>query len=197
MGFLLKNDSDNCPHELWAQQQAASCAIASLWMARNQAKQSTSAEDEWALAWRMYNEVVQNVPGGLVPAAPAPQTFYPPAYQNNQSTFANQFSQAGTFMSQVISALRNDGLKVTFSTGFAKGTVVDASKLSDTTPAIILLGWYNGAVRNGGHFIVASRVTSRGRIVYLDPWGGELRELGAGPAYQGTGSFEQVTYISA
>jgi hypothetical protein len=100
-------------------------------------------------------------------------------------------------MDQVARALVNDGLKVTHKTPFVPGTTVDASKLSDTKPAIVLLGWYNGTQRNGGHFIVASRKTKAGKVVYLDPWGGELRELGPGPLYQTTGRFEQVVYISA
>ncbi len=59
-------------------------------------------------------------------------------------------------------------------------------RLSDTTPAIVLLGWYDARnKRNGGHFIVASRVVSSGRVVFLDPWQGQLKELGVGPAYPG------------
>jgi hypothetical protein len=99
-------------------------------------------------------------------------------------------------MNQVAQALRNEGLNVTTSP-FGAGAVVDKRKLSDTTPAIVLLGWYTGNRRNGGHFIVASRVTGTGQVVFLDPWQGQLRELGPGPAYPGGGKFEQVCYISA
>jgi len=195
MTINYRNDSDGVTHQVWAQRQAASCAVASIWMARNQAKQMTFAEAEWALAWRLYHQVVQGAL--LVPEAPAPMSFAPGAHQNNQSTFGNMFSQHGTFMDQVAKALTNDGLTVTFKTSFAPGTRVTASRLSDTTPAIVLLGWYSGSTRNGGHFIVASRAATDGKIVYLDPWGGVLRELGTGPQYQGTGRFEQVVYISA
>ena len=88
-------------------------------------------------------------------------------------------------------------MKVRKKTPFVAGTAVDASLLSDTTPAIVLLGWYVGNQRNGGHFIVASRKTRSGKVVYLDPWGGVLRELGTGPQYQTSGRFEQIVYISA
>jgi len=196
MTVVLINDSDNYTHQIWAQEQAASCAVASLWMARNQAKQSTAMEEEWALAWRLYNRVVLAAPAEFMPLAPAPRTFDPKAYKNDQNTFEDMFSNAGTFMSQVSAALQIDGLKVTFATPFGKGITVDAARLSDTTPAIVLLGWYSGATRNGGHFIVASRVTGSGKIAYLDPWGGKLRELGSGPNYPPTGVFEQVIYIS-
>lgn len=98
-------------------------------------------------------------------------------------------------MNQVATALTRDGLKVDM-TAFSPGTAVDARRLSDTTPAIVLLGWYNGSDRSGGHFIVASRVTRGGRVVYLDPWQGQLKELGSGPAYPWGGRFEQVVYIS-
>ncbi|GGH20131.1 hypothetical protein GCM10007036_23500 [Alsobacter metallidurans] len=196
MTVVLRTDSDNYVHQLWAQDQAATCAVASIWMARNQAKQSTATEDEWSLAWRLYNRVVLNCPSDLIPFPPAPRTFNASSFANDEKTFANKFSNFGTFMQQVIDALKLDGLKVNSSTAFSKGTQIDKSKLSDTTPAIVLLGWYNGAKRNGGHFIVASRVTSKGSIVYLDPWGGQLSEAGTGPQYQTTGVFEQVTYIS-
>jgi hypothetical protein len=135
----------------------------------------------------------------LVPAAPPPMTLNPAAFGNNQNTFQNMFANFGTYMDQVATALTNDGLRVMLKTAWTAGSaVVDKGRLSDTTPAIVLLGWYNAAnKRNGGHFIVASRVASSGQIVYLNPWQGQLNELGAGPAYPGGGKFEQVVYISA
>lgn len=195
MTIHYRTDSDNVTHQVWAQRQASSCAVASIWMARNQAKQMTVNEGEWALAWRLYNQVVQGM--DIVPEPPAPMSFDPGMHDNNQSTFGNMFSVAGTFMQQVSRALVNDGLRVTHTTRFSPGTTITTSRLSDTTPAIVLLGWYRGVKRNGGHFIVASRKTRAGKVVYLDPWGGHLRELGAGPLYQTTGKFEQVIYISA
>lgn len=195
MTIQLLNDSDNYSHQVWAQTQAASCAIASIWMARNQAKQMTFLESEWPLAWRIYHQVVRNML--LEPEPPAPMCLNPAAHQSNQATFGNMFSNYGTYMNQVVQALRNDGLKVRILTPFLPGTVIRPDELSDTQPAIVLLGWYNGTVRNGGHFIVASRVTRSNRVVYLDPWQARLREMGVGPQYQGIGRFEQVAYISA
>lgn len=197
MSVILRTDSDRYVHQLWPQQQAASCAVASMWMARNQAKRMTFLEDEWALAWRMFHQVVQGMTLFPTPPAPAPQSLSPAAHQNNQRTFGNMFSIAGTFMDQLARAFVTDGLKVTHKTSFAPGNVVTASWLSDSTPAVVLLGWYNGNRRNGGHFIVASRVTRSGKIVYLDPWGGQLTEMGPGPGYQASGRFEQIIYISA
>jgi len=195
MSINYRNDSDGVTHQVWAQQQANSCAVASIWMARNQAFQMTFAEDEWALAWRVYGQVVQGM--DFVPQAPAPMSLDPRAHQGNQNTFQNMFARFGTFMGQVALAIKNDGLKVNHLTNFSPGRTVDASRLSDTNPAIVLLGWYNGSNRNGGHFIVASRRTRAGQIVYLDPWEGQLREMGAGPQYQSTGRFEQILYLSA
>ena len=194
MSIIYRVDSDGVTHQVWAQQQANSCAVASIWMARNQALQMTAAEDEWALAWRVYGQVVQGM--NFVPHPPAPMSLNPRAHQNNQNTFQNMFASFGTFMGQVAQAIRNDGLKVDHLTSFSPGSTVDTSRLSDTKPAIVLLGWYNGNNRNGGHFIVASRRTQSGQIVYLDPWQGQLRELGMGPQYQSTGRFEQILYLS-
>lgn len=195
MSIIYRTDSDGATHQVWAQQQANSCAVASIWMARNQCFQMTFAEGEWNLAWRIYGEVVQGM--NFVPQAPAPMSLDPRAHESNQDSFQNMFASFGTFMGQVSKAVKNDGLKVTHLTNFSPGNTVDVSKISDTTPAIILLGWYNGTKRNGGHFIVASSKTKSGRVVYLDPWEGQLRELGAGPQYQTTGKFEQILYLSA
>lgn len=196
MTVSIATDSDNYAHQVWAQEQAATCAVASIWMARNQAKQQTSSEQEWDLAWRLYNRVVLNTPVELTPYPPAPQSLDPSAFKNDDKTFGNKFTHHGTTVPQLVTALKNDGLQVTSTTPFKKGTAVDPSLLSDTTPAIVLLGWYSGAKRNGGHFIVASRVTRKGTVVYLDPWGGVLREGDAGPNYQANGVFERIAYIS-
>lgn len=195
MTIVMRSDSDQYVHQVWAQEQAKSCAVASIWMARNQARQMTVNEGEWALAWRIYGQVVQGM--ALIPKPPAPMSLNPSAFPSNQNTFQNMFASFGTYMGQVARALTQDGLRVTFKTPFSPGTAVDPGRLSDTTPGIVLLGWYNGAQRNGGHFIVASRRTRGGQIVYLDPWQGQLKELGCGPAYPGGGRFEQVLYISA
>ena len=196
MPVVLRTDSDNYAHQVWAQEQANSCAVASIWMARNQARQMTVNESEWALAWRIYGTVVQGLPQAFVPSPPAAMSLNPASFPSNQATFQNMFASFGTFMGQVAEALGKDGLRVTFKTTFSPGTAVDTSRLSDTTPAIVLLGWYNGATRNGGHFIVASRPVRNRKVVFLDPWQGQLNELGAGPVYPGGGRFEQVVYIS-
>ena len=195
MPIVLTSDSDDYTHQIWAQEQANSCAVASIWMARGQAMQMSINQDEWSLAWRIYGQVVQGMGLLASPNAPAPMTLDPRAHQANQSTFGNMFASFGTYMAQVAKALRNEGLTAT-TTSFGPGAVVDIRRLSDTTPAIVLLGWYTGSTRNGGHFIVASRVTSGGRVVFLDPWQGRLRELTAGPNYPGGGRFEQICYIS-
>ena len=194
MSIVFADDSDGYTHQIWAQRQANSCAVASIWMARGQAMQMTFNEGEWQLAWRMYGQVVQGM--ALVGPAPAPMSLDPSSHPSNQSTFENMFASFGTYMGQVAAALGNEGLKAT-ATAFSPGSTVDVTKLSETTPAIVLLGWYSGATRNGGHFIVASKTTSSGKVVYLDPWGGVLRELGAGPGYPGGGRFESVCYVSA
>lgn len=195
MSIVMRTDSDSYVHQVWAQEQANSCAVASLWMARNQARQMSINQGEWALAWQVYNQAIQGL--ALYPAPPAPMTLNPAAFPADQSTFKNTFASFGTYMDQVARALVNDRLRVTLKTPFAPGSMVDASRISDTTPAIVLLGWYSGGTRNGGHFIVASRVTRSGRVVFLDPWQGQLRELGSGPTYPGGGQFEQIVYISA
>jgi len=190
----MATDSDGYAYQIWAQEQANSCAVASIWMARGQARQMSFAQEEWALAWQIYGRVVQGMQ--LVAAPPPPMSLNPRAFPSNQNTFGNMFASFGTYMDQVAQAMTNEGL-TTSKTAFQPGTSVIPSKLADNKPAIVLLGWYNGTTRNGGHFIVASRCNSNGQVVYLDPWEGKLRELGAGPSYPGGGRCEQVLYVSA
>jgi hypothetical protein len=198
MTVISRSDSDGNIYDVWAQEQANSCAVASIWMARNQAFQMTINEQEWDLAWRMYGQVVQQLK--LIPSPPAPVSLDPTKFPADQNSFQDMFASAGTFMNQVTQKLILDGLRVTSTTGWSSpgAAVVDTRKLSETTPAIVLLGWYGGSTtRSGGHFIVASRVTTSGKVVYLNPWEGRLHELGAGPTFPGGGLFEQIAYISA
>jgi hypothetical protein len=46
MPIFMRVDSDGSMHQVWAQEQANSCAVASIWMARNQALQMTVNQDE-------------------------------------------------------------------------------------------------------------------------------------------------------
>jgi hypothetical protein len=197
MPIFMRTDSDQIVHEVWAQEQANSCAVASIWMARNQALQKDVNEEEWALAWRTYYQVVKG--RKLIPAPPAPVSLDQAMFDDDQKSFGGMFANAGTLMDQVATALSNDGLHILFKTPWTDGSaVLDKGMLSDTAPAVVLLGWYDASnKRKGGHFIVASRVASSGQIVFLDPWRGKLKELGAGPAYPLGGKFEQIVYISA
>src|SRR5947208_16652124 len=99
MGIVLIPDSDQYMHQIWAQEQANSCAVASIWMARNQARQMSVNQEEWALAWQIYGQVVQGM--ALVPSPPAGRSLNPAAFPANQNTFQNMFASAGTFMAQV------------------------------------------------------------------------------------------------
>jgi hypothetical protein len=196
MPVVIRTDSDQTIHQVWIQEQASSCAVASIWMARNQARQMTANEGEWALAWSIYGRVVRGM--ALMAAPPPPMSLNPAAFGTDEKTFQNKFANFGTYMNQVVEALAHDGVRATHVTGFTNGNMmVDPRRLSMTTPAIVLLGWYRGSKRVGGHFIVAACQTRSGQIVYLDPGHGQLSELGSGPNYPGGGRFEQVAYLSA
>ncbi len=194
MALVFRQDSDNVTHSIMQQQQRSSCAVASIWMARCIAKRMSFAEGEWGLAWRLYSHVVR----GMVeaPAAPAPMTFNPDMHGSDASSFGNMFSNYGTSMDEVVAMLRRDAVKVDHLTPYQVGTALQPARITDFKPALVLLGWYNGNLREGGHFIVAARRTRAGRIVYLDPGNASLTEGGPGPGYQSTGRFEQIAYLA-
>lgn len=198
MTIVLRQDSMRNTYQIWVQEQPSSCAIASIWMARSFAKSMSFAETEWELAWRVYRQVVVGLPPAFSATAwatPAPLCLDPTGTTADQSTFRNMFANFGTFARQVAQALRSDGLRATHSTA-----PLDPTKLSQTTPAIILLGWYarlpDGTLqRNGGHFIVAAGRNGN-RVVLLDPWDGALSEQPNSSIYQGNGLYEEVIYVS-
>lgn len=207
MTIEYRSDSDGVEFQVWAQRQNASCAVASLWMAESLAKQMSLAESEWEKAWKLYEHTVRGTPWAQASSANAPtgpMSIDPRVHANNQATFYNMFSQAGTFAGQVATVLRREGLTVAaFSDNSANNPprlLLTPNRITPSTPVVVLLGWYgqtaNGWQRNGGHFIVAARINSRGQIVYLDPWGGVLNECANNGRYQQNGYLEVALYVS-
>jgi hypothetical protein len=194
MTVSLADDSDGNTYQLWAQRQANSCGVASIWMARGIARQQSINEDEWELANRMYYAAIAGMmPEGGPPPPGAPMTLNPAAYQSNQSTMENTFASFGVYGSQVASMLRQEG----FSVRHMSARSVLGDWLTPTRPAIVLVGWYpqSRSQRQGGHFIVAVRQLRDGKIVYLDPWGGVLREVRNNGRYPQTGIVEEAIYF--
>lgn len=203
MTIVYQQDSRRNTYQIWAQEQANSCAVASIWMARCQARQMTFAEDEWELAWRLYQHAVVGIPWGLASSASAPTgplCIDPSAHTADQSSFYNMFGSFGTFAGQVAKVLRSEGLKVTHLENSGTAQTLSTTKLSQRSPAIVLVGWYrnqNGQnVRTGGHFVVAADNIGN-QIVYLDPWGGQLNEFANNARYKTNGLIEEVIYLAA
>ena len=209
MSIVYRNDSIGNEHQIWAQRQANSCAVAAIWMARNQARQMSMAESEWDLAWRVYQHTVAGISWNSASSAGAPtgpMSIDPNAYVADQSSFYNMFGSMGTFANQVAQALTSDGLQVTHRSNTGRARRLNISRLGLRTPAIVLLGWYANIgtpqmQRAGGHFIVAAGLAGS-RIVYLDPWGGLLYELPNNRRYRRNGAgnlgiIEEVIYLSA
>lgn len=202
MTIHMRNDSDGNVYQIWAQRQANSCAVASMWMARNRALQMTVDESEWQLAWRTYQHAVRGIEWDATGAPPAPMTIDPRAYRANQRSFYNMFGSFGTYSRQAARALESDGLTVDYLEFTGTCRILDPLRLSETTPAIVLFGWYGTdrrgrLVRRGGHFVVAARQVRSGDIVYLNPWGGVLQELPNDGRLPRTGLLEEILYISA
>ncbi len=215
MTVIHRTDSRGNSYEVWAQRQQASCAVASIWMAKALAQQMCIQDTEWNLAWRMYQHTVQNIPYNQASSSAAPtgpMSIDPSQHQNDQTTFYNQFSVAGTFPVQVESALKGERLKTEARSaaqvplpGPGGRISLIANKISPSTPAIVMLGWYSGTgqnfSRNGGHFVVAVNTNSN-NLVFLDPWGGILVEAANDGLYRppyaaNTGHIEVAIYIRA
>ncbi len=189
MTMMIRTDSDGIEHHVWAQRQTSSCAVASLMMAESLAKQMTPAAGEWDRAKQLYANIFPSNPQG----GTGPMTFDASQYGNDQSTFANMFANAGTFAQHVLGGLRRSGLTVEPRSGI--GITLIASRVTLTTPVVVLLGWYGGGSRAGGHFVVATRMNSGGQIVYLDPWGGVVKEIANNGTYPSNGRIEVALYV--
>lgn len=199
MAVHLRRDSDGVTHQVMAQQQASTCGVASIWMARCIAKRTSFNESEWALAWRTYHRAVAGM--DRWPAVPAPMSLDPRAHGPDVDTFGDMASNGGLIASEMTLALKADGVHVVQVTPYDPvATVLDPGRIGEGRPAIIGVGWYDGGDFLGGHAVVAARRTQSGRIVYLDPAGGVLIEGGRGPRYEApyssSGRIDQIIYIA-
>ena len=176
MSISVQDDSDGHTWQIWAQQQANSCTIASIWMARGIAMQTTFEESEWELAYRTYHAaVVGFCPEGGPPPIAAPQTLNHRAFPRDQSSMESTIATSGVFGGQVVDMLRHEGFTVA-----SKGPGgIDPRLLGHAKPGLAFVEWRDDATgaSRGGHCIVAARQTSTSQIVFLDPAGGRLREL--------------------
>lgn len=181
----LRTDSDGMTFQVWAQRQAGSCGVAAIWMAESLARQRTPEEGEWALAKRTYQHALRGIPWAQTNPAlgpDGPQSFLPSAHDNNTATLGNTFSRYGLLYAQVGTVLGAQGLSTVTQKATQWPFLLSTNVLTPTTPAVVVVGFWVQAAdgswsRPGGHFVVAARLASSGRIVYLDPWGGQLVEL--------------------
>ncbi|MEP0191017.1 MAG: hypothetical protein ABJP70_10365 [Erythrobacter sp.] len=194
-------------YQIWKQQQASSCGVASCWMARGIARQMSFAETEWQLAVRIFQGAVntslaaaQTVPGG-------PMTVDPRAYPNATeqqitSDFSTLVSVGGLTDSEVGRALRNEGLRTqTLATNdTSKPCKVVHNKIAADKPAISLVDLEPiGNAPGILHFVVVGRCT-RNHVTFLDPWTGrvtENRNNGRFRGGSGTGTIVSNIYVRA
>ena len=164
---IARRDSDGVTHYVDRQDEPMSCALACIGMAWEQTRQQCSVRQESG-----YKIVSGQFPQSLLAS---------------QLAGDNGGLGWGTWAINVSSTLQAIGIPVTKTDSFNPapgnyGFVWRKPRIQAQHPAIILVGWYstgaNGALtRNGGHFIVASRVTNHGWVVVLDPASGTLHEL--------------------
>lgn len=192
----LETDSHGRTYQIWRQQQANSCGVASVWMARGIARQASFAEEEWDLAIRMYLGAVAGALGSLGASPTGPVTFNPDSYDSNQNTMANTLASFGLYSRQLATSLQNEGLRAELTTLSGNPPRIRHDKIAFNKPAIVLVLWKGG----GGHFVVVGRCTL-GQVSFLDPWDGHVNQLPNNGKYKarygGEGSIAEIIYISA
>lgn len=192
----IERDSSGRTYQIWKQQQASSCGVACAWMARGIARQASFAEEEFALAQRIYAGSVGSALSAMQARQMAPQTFDPRAFANNQNSFGSTMANFGLFARQLAGALRGEGLKVEHYSNGNNPIVVIPNKIAINKPGIALVQW----ARGGGHFVVIGRAVPS-NISYLDPWDGHVNEQANDGTYAAnygnTGLLMEILYISA
>ncbi|WP_425228369.1 hypothetical protein [Sphingomonas sp.] len=169
MTVSIESDSDRNTYEVWKQEQASSCGVASIWMARGLVKQQCIDEDEWPLAQRVFSGAVR----GAMNAAGGdrfPVCYNPGAFPKNQSSMGSTFSQFGLFSSQVATGLQNEGLHA----NFIGAQSINPVNLGPGKAVIAFVRWRPAG--NGAHFVCAARMANNGAVVFLDPWDGKVNE---------------------
>ena len=201
MTVHLRTDSDGTVFQVWAQRQAMSCAIASMWMTVGMVRQQTLMDTEWDLAQRVFQHAVQGVEWAATDPGEGGRTIHPAAVANNRASVDNMFGRAGTLRAQTKTALEAQGVTVQWqqANGNYPCTLVPA-RLGVGKPALTSVGWWRRVggnwQRRGGHAMVVARQASNGRLVWLDPAGGRLREFPNNGRYGNTGWVESIMYCS-
>lgn len=184
--YIPRRDTDGVTHYVDRQNEPMSCALASIGMMWNQTRQQCSVNNETA-----YKAISGKFSGSLL---------------QSQLNGDNRGLGSGTGESNITPTLRLCGIRVSADTGaMFPGTpsysfAWQKPRIRDRFPALLLVGWYRGAgaamTRAGGHFILASRCTSRTWVVVLDPWRGTLHELQGGQGrYNNHGSRGFIEHI--
>lgn len=184
--YIRRNDSDGVTHYIDRQNEPMSCALASIGMMWDQSRQQCSINGESG-----YKAISGNFSGSLL---------------QSQLSGANRGLGTGTDENNITPTLQASGIRVSVDTGaLYPGTPTynfawQKDRIRDRFPALLLVGWYRGAgatlTRNGGHFILAARCTSRTWVVVLDPWRGTLHELhGSAGRYNNHGSHGFIEHI--
>lgn len=193
----IERDSHGRTYQIWQQNQANSCGVACVWMARGIARKMSFAEDEWDLAQRMYRSAVNNALAPMGVSTAGPMTLNPASFPNSQQSMASTIANFGFFARQLATAIRAEGLRaehVGLNATRTARTIV-ANKIALNKPAIALVYWNNG----GGHFVVVGRCTNSA-VSYLDPWVGRVNEQrndGEYLASYNRGRVGEIIYISA
>lgn len=190
-------------YQIWQQQQKSTCGVASVWMARGIALQSSFAEEEWDLAVRMYMGAVNRTAAGAATVPDGPMSIDPRAYPNATEqqivgNFSVMVSVGGLTTSEIGDALRNEGLTAQTFANNGNAIKIAHHKIAYNKPAIAQVLWDPGNA--GSHFIVVGRCTA-GHVTFLDPWSGHIREQPNDGRYRSSytdqGKIVSVTYVSA
>jgi hypothetical protein len=176
-------DSDGVNYNILVQTEEMSCGVAASVMLIDSCR-GTSQPDSPAEELRLKH-IAGKFPGSLV--------------QSDKLWAVGK--DYGSMSTNIEQLLKSQGVSVTAidARWLNKGATLGIQSGRLRTPAMLLWGWYRQGLtgpRAGGHFTVAARRTTQGKIVILDPWDGSLTELFPGMSYHQVGIVDCVMYTS-
>lgn len=172
-------DSDGVSFTVAKQQDSMSCGPAAVYMMEAIAKDGAVPGGEARI-----QEISNRMPGSRL---------------MSEIMSGTGLGDYGTFADNLKSVIQYIGLKISAVDSWnsvSNRRLSEVSKqLRPGRPALLLFGWYNArGRRGGGHFVCGARFNSKGALVILDPWGGEINEVPNHGTYKQTGRLDLAVY---
>jgi hypothetical protein len=182
-GISYFSDSDGKQHFIYKQSEEMSCALACLNAIDNCIHRSSNVGGE--------------------PRIKSVSAVYPGSLQQSQNENPGH-AGAGSSMGNIEQTAAALGIRFTakeesLALPIISSLAFDKARLYENRPALVAIFWREGFLHMspaGGHAVIATRFTSSGRVVVLDPWDPSLVEIDAVNGRYGTNGYIRTVWYT-